>query len=212
MPKKVFPGIFDFSAFESAMTECSFRRISGIEFKSDFKRLGLEAPKPRPGREVGFVFHANSLTVRVWTTWLSAERSIRDADSGWVLIVEGDEAVYFSHPVHRTKNFFLNLFRQAWIARWRVLHRPLCPECNQYMGIVRGRALKSRYWRCDIIGLHNDGKPKTLDWDYDLPPIAKKIVEKLRKKRQRTLHSEEKKGNTRRPAILYRRPWRKITV
>lgn len=210
MPGKVIPDVSDFLAFEREMKKRDFRRIYGTEFAGDFKRLGLVAPRPRLGRETGFIFHSNNgLTVRVWTTWLSAENTIRDVDAGWVLIADGDKAVYFSHPIHRTKNFFLNLFRQAWIARFRVINRPLCPQCNRPMMIVHGIGLKSRYWRCNVTSVFTHRKPQTLDWDFNLPPIAKKIVEELRKKRQRELMARKKEGKPIRRAILSRRPWQR---
>lgn len=209
MPAKVILDEGSFELLEQALRQMGFRRVTDVEFRTDFKRLDLKAPRPRPGREVGFIFTANFLTVRIWTTWLAHENKAREVDESWILIVDGDKAVYFSHPLHRTKNFTLNLLRQAWIARWRVLHRPLCPECKNFMDIVRGRGLKSRYWRCGRLTAHADRKPASLAWDHGLPKKAKRFVKTLRKPRCRYVKRRRAEGKPLHVALLTRKPWQR---
>jgi hypothetical protein len=86
-----------------------FRSITRLEVAKDIIRFGAKPPSPREGRESGFIFTANGLTVKVWTTWLQKEDRPREKDSGWVLITDGEEILYSSRPFHRTKNFLLNL-------------------------------------------------------------------------------------------------------
>ena len=81
MPKKVLPNPVDYAWFLTQLTNRGFRPVSVAEFRNDFKRLKLKAPRPRPGREDGFLFFANGLTVRVWTTWLESENKMRDVDA-----------------------------------------------------------------------------------------------------------------------------------
>lgn len=207
MPAQVLPNWESFSSFEREMRKLDFRVISIFEFRDRFRRLGLKAPRPRFGSEIGFTFHANGLDVVVWTTWLVKERFARKEDAGWVLISDGDEALYFSHPIHRTKNFFKNLYRHAWIARWRALHRPLCPECRGYMRIARGRAIKSRYWSCRERSRHQGRLIVRLDWDFGIPPRARKFLEALRKMRQSQFLSQRREGRAANVAPLRRKPW-----
>lgn len=201
MPKRILPTEADFESLRSQLLEWGFREILSVEFSSDFKRLDLKAPRPREGRETGFLFFANGLTVRIWTTWLANEGRARQEDAAWVLIAEGDKVPYFGQPIHRTKFFVRNLLRRAWIARHKVLNRPLCPVCNQWMQIARGRAIKSRYWRC------SKGH-KNLSWDHNIPPRAKRHLERSRRGRARHREKRREQGQPVRPAVLTRRPWR----
>jgi hypothetical protein len=201
VPKKVLPSEEDFAWIEWELRKLGFRPITRTEVGKAIVRQGLHPPRKRHGREAGFTFSANGLTVKVWTTWLREESRAREEDSAWVLIADGSDTVpYFSHPVHRTKNFARNLLRQAWIAHWRVLHRPLCPVCHEYMDIVSGKALKSRYYRCNRVATHPDGKVVTASWDLGLPKRAKQFVVAIRKKRSRN------KGAR---AVLTRKTWHK---
>lgn len=205
MPAKVLPGVLDFAWLTSELERLGFRPLTGVEFQKDFLRLALKAPRPRPGREAGFVFTANGLTVKVWTTWLIREGEAREVDAGWVLITDGDRVCYFSRPLHRTKNFVLNLFAQAWIQRWRVLHRPLCPQCRQFMDIVSGRGLKARYWRCSR--RHPDQQAVSLDWDHSLPKRARQYVETLRRERRRYEKNRKTEGKPLHLALIRRKAW-----
>jgi len=207
MPEKVIPKVEDFESFKKEMNRLDFREYGIQEFKKQFQRLGLKAPRPQTGREVGFTFWANDLTIFVWTTWLAESQTIRESDAGWVVIIQEKKAVYFSHPLYRTKKFFLNLLRQAWLARWRAVNRPLCPECKKYMRIVRGLALKSRYWRCSNYADHALKKAICVDWDLNLPPEAKKYVDSARKARAKYRKKMKENGRSIYPAILRRKPW-----
>lgn len=208
MPRKVLPALKDFLWFKRELTTRGFRPMYEVEFRRQFQRLGLKAPRPRQGREEGFTFFANNLSVVVWTTWLARQNKARESDAGWVLIAEGDRVLYFSHPIHRTRNFFLNLFRQAWLAQWRALHRPLCPECKKWMSIARGKGLKARYWVCGAWSQHDVKGTVRLDWDYGLPPRAKRMVALLRRARARYRKQMLCEGREVVPAVLRRKPWR----
>lgn len=181
MPRQVLPNAKDFKRFTRSLVRRGFRKLSRAEFRNDFERLELGAPSPREGREVGFAFSANGLTVFVWTTFLDWEKKARDTDAGWVLIRDGDKVKYFSHPIHRTENFLRNLLGYASAARLRVMHRPLCPKCHAYMDIARGKGLKARYWKCARPAAHK--KAVSLSWDYGLPSAALEFLRPLRKKR-----------------------------
>ena len=201
MPKRELPDVMSFAAFTRALARRGFRALSTPEFRSDYHRLMLEAPSPREGREVGFVFAANGLEVVVWTTFLKEEGRARFEDAGWVLIKEGDEARYFSRPFHRTKSFLYNLLWAACIARERVLNRPPCPTCGARMSIAYGNGVKARYWKCTRPEKH--ARPVNLSWDYGLPLAA---IEHLRPQRKRRrLYNEKLRKEGRVPGAALKR-------
>jgi len=213
MPRQVLPSEDDFRYVRRELLKRGFRRITRLEKEKQFVLLGLMPPRRGSGEEArapeaGFRFDANGLTVSVWTTWLPEFKKVRKEDSGWVLISEGNTVLYFAQPLHRTKNFKTNLLKRAWLARYRVLHRPLCPECNRWMSIARGKGIGSRYWRCDNIGQHTNGKAQGLDWDHKLPPKAKKEVKRHRKERARNRQRRRAQGRPVDVARLRRRTWR----
>ncbi len=213
MPEQVFPDELSYRHFVESLEERGFMRLSRPEVVSDFKRLGLEAPTPREGREEGFRFHGNGLMVIVWTT--KTRFGFRQQDAGWVLIREGDDVRYYSRPHPRTKNFLYHMLMDARIARWRVLYRPLCNECDAFMRIAFGAYLKSRYWRCNQRYRHADHKPKFCGWDNlrrKFPAEALAYIKRRRKQRSkdRIKHWEEQLalGNTPGVAMLKRKPWK----
>lgn len=208
MPQQVLPAREDFDYLKHELERLGFRQLSSLEIVKQLTHLGAVAPRPRRGREVGFLFFANSLAVTVWTTWLAKESEAREEDTAWVVIVQSGTAEYFSEPVHRTKNFVANLLRRAWVARWRVLHRPLCPGCAQWMSIARGRGVKARYWRCDNRSGHKDGRIVFLGWDHGLPPRAQRYVESLRRRRAKYRAQRRLLGQPTDLALKHRKRWR----
>lgn len=200
MPRKVLPCKADFEQFSKDIQKYGFRIIGRPEFYRSFQRLGLSNTRKRLGREVGFTFSANGLTAVAWTTFLTAEELARDEDSGWVLITNGDQVKYFSHPLMRTEGFLNKLLKYAIIAKRRIQHRPLCPVCKGFMQIVRGRGLKSRYWKC----------PKhrqVMDFDNGLTEKMKNFLKTERKARRHYRENLKKQGKKVTPAILIRHPW-----
>lgn len=186
MPRKVSIDEAAFGLFSEKMRALGFRRVEPVELSQDFARLGLVAPRPRRGKEVGFSFAANGLEVRVWTTFLASLGHERDSDEGWVLIKQGDSVRYFSRPMHRTEHFLRRLYERAQIARLRVINRPLCPECRARMQIAFGEGLKSRFYICKRTDRHVSRRPICCGWDYGLPPKALEFVRKERKRRSGT--------------------------
>jgi hypothetical protein len=202
----LLPDAKSFASFEKALLRRGFRRLSEAEFRSDFIRLRLQAPSPREGREVGFSFAANGLEVVVWTTFLARAGRAREEDAGWVLIKDGDDVRYFSHPLHRTQNFLHNLLWTACIARWKVEHRPLCPQCGALMKIAYGKGLKARYWGCTRTTVHKN--PTFLSWDHGLPREALDFLEPRRKRRAQYHAKLRKEGKSPGAGIQRRRKWK----
>jgi len=210
MPAKVLPDKKRFGLFEQYMLKEGFKKLSSAEFSGSYARLGLQAPRQREGRETGFVFTANGLTVCVWTTFLENEGQAREEDAGWVVITEGDKPSYYSHPMMRTEGFLRKLFRSAKIAKERVLNRPLCPDCRAFMKITRGPSLKTRYWSCTgKTRLHH---VQTLPWDFGLSDESIIFLKALRKARRDYRTSLKKNGKTVVPAMLTRKPWQRTQL
>lgn len=207
----------DFLYIQKALLQHGFTQKSTISFKKDFKRLGLEAPRNLQGREEGFFYSENNLTVWVWTTYLASEQKFRDVgtDMGWVLITEGDDVRYFAKPIKRDNGFIVNLLSKAWVAQCRVKYRPLCPVCHAYMQIVRKKT-NACCWGCFKLEYHPSTTalpaPSFLRWDDvgpqgSLPQKAKEYVTKLRKGVALYKAKNRKKGITRTPAALLRKKW-----
>lgn len=202
-----------FPGFQKAMIELGFRRIWKGEFQKDSQRLGLVAPRPRKGREVGFKIHANGLTAHVWTTILEDEQVPREKgeDAGWVLITERDKARYFAHPLNRIGDFLGRLYKRAQVARLRVLERPLCPTCDAAMRIAFGDAPKSRYWECFKLTQHPDGKPVWSRWDIGLEKYPKALAFAQQERKNRKPHQDKMRAEGKAPvgtAMKKRRPWK----
>lgn len=205
MPKQILFGEVEFEKFRKSMLARSFREITSGEFRSDFIRLNPEPPSFREGREVGFTFKANGYEVVVWTTYIEANKIARKSDAGRVLIKDGDDVIYHSHPMHRTKNFLHNLLLSAAIAKERVLNRPLCPKCGAYMHVKKGKGLKARYYQCTRRYAHS--KPVNRSWDYGLPEIVLKEVLKIRKRRLPYVKKLAAQGKKPGAALKRRRKW-----
>jgi hypothetical protein len=189
------------------MEKLGFRMLTNVEFRATFERLGLVAPRPRWGKEVGFLFAAHRLAVCVWTTWLLREMRAREEDAGWVVVVQRDRAVYFGGPIHRVGNFFNRLYAEAFLAHARVLNRPFCKEHRSFLDITYGRGLGSRYWVCPHGTAHADGGLVTASWDGALPEAVRAVVETRRRQRQLSRKYRLAMGQQVNIARLIRRPW-----
>lgn len=215
MPVQVLPSIKAFDEFRQKLLKIGFKELTTEEFFETFKKLNIESTRPQKGREVGFIFrvenstvpNSSALTVYVWTTYLAWEKEARPSDEGWVLIARGNKGKYFAHPLHRTKNFLIKLARLAWIARWRVMNIPPCEECKRPMKIAYGKALKSRYWRCDYRQNHLNNKAVTANWDYGMPPKALALVKRERRIRSRYRASRRAARKSVNSAMQKRQRW-----
>jgi hypothetical protein len=208
LPKQQLFSKKDFDYLKSQLERWGFHQISSREFCLEYRLKGLKAPRAREGREVGFVFKTQGLKVIVWTTWLEEQGRSRKSDAGWVLISNQKRVLYFSHPIHRTKNFILHLLQQAYIARQRVITRPCCPDCGKFMNIARGKGIKSRYWVCARRSLHQSGVIYTKDWDCGINnPKIQKYLDQKRKARKKYYQKRRAQGKKAPQAILIRKPW-----
>ncbi len=201
------PNPIEFEIFESRLTGFGFRPVSSAEVGRDILKFGLKPPRQRSGKEAGYVYSDNGLDVYVWTTWLRDEGEAREEDAGWVLIVGDDKILYSSHPIHRTKNFLDNLLNQARVARIRVRYRPKCPQCGEFMMVVHGRVLKSRYWYCGNKTQHPTRKFVVCNWDTPLPLGMKLYVKIARHKRAQYRQKLAEEGKVVTPAITTRKRW-----
>lgn len=199
-----------FAHFEQLCLKLGFKKTTPGEARERLRQADKRSRRPQEGKETGFEFSAeNGLKVVVWTTYLEEKGEFRgkDTDVGWVLIIQNGKAVHFSRPAPRTKNFLLNLYRRVWINWCRVSNRPSCPECGKYMDIKRGRHLKQRYWNCEQWKLHNAKGRHTLDFNFALPPEAKKWTEKMYRKRKKYIARVKKTGKQPHTAMLKRKKW-----
>lgn len=191
-----------------------FRPVYREEVRNAIVRHHLVPPHPREGRQMGFTFHGNGLMVNVWTTWLPDEGRMRESGYGWVLITDGEKILYSSPPLCRTKNFLGSILHKAKITRLRVIKRPLCPKCGQFLEIVHGPALKSTFWCCSRRAFHFDRQRLARDWDYGLPRevIRELNVERRQKTKARKRYAKRRKMEGKPPpvrAVLRHKGWRR---
>ncbi|MCX6794858.1 MAG: hypothetical protein NTY31_02650 [Candidatus Falkowbacteria bacterium] len=210
MPRQVLPDEKSFADFKEKILALEFRELTNEEFTAALERSDFKPSSSSAGRSTAFVYSAdrpdkpNDLKVFAWTTYLSQEQKSRATASGWILITQAGQARYFAHPLMRTKNFLITLVRLAWIARWRVINRPTCRECQRYMKIAYGWAIKSRYWRCDYRSNHHSYKSIFEDWDIGMPPKAFAFVKKRRKVRRKYREGRKRAGKPNNVAMLNR--------
>jgi hypothetical protein len=75
-----------------------------------------------------------------------------DEDAARIVILEviedkSEEPRYFARYVNRTKGFVNNVCKRAWIAAYKISHRPVCEKCSAKMDICM-KEDGGRYWGC----------------------------------------------------------------
>lgn len=188
MPARYEPTPQEFQSFCAELTIRGFREITVSDERSRELRAAFAFRKRHcGGRETGFVYRKGEYVVVVWTTWIDHMQCVRADDAAWVLILEKERIVYSTHPIHRTRNFLQRLSLQARIARWRLLKRPVCPECGRSMRIKWGEGAKSRYWSCANSAAHKNHGNLNRGWDDDMnfPDEAVRFIKSERKRRER---------------------------
>jgi hypothetical protein len=210
MPKQVLLSEEQFTEMAAQFTgqEMQFRPLPVSEYAHDEKRLGLVAPRTRrkEGVQEKFVFHARGYTVVVHTTFVRTLRACRPVDTARVLIVCRDTVLYMSRDIRRTKHFARRLLAIAWIARWKVMHRPCCPECGAHMDIAH-KKYRKYWWTCTRVREHGKGKPIHLDWDAGLPEKALAFLEKARTQSRKYRARRIKAGKEPFAALRKRKAW-----
>ncbi len=216
MPKKVDLSNKAFFEIKNWLVgTLKYRQVGKTEFQNDFERLGLVPPRPRKGREVGFVLTLNGYTAKVWPTYDILQGKFIESDAAWFLICQGDNALYFSGPIHRTEHFVQTLVSLAWVGRIRLENWPLCPEemCRATMQIGTGKKnLKQKYLYCPHKEYHLDSEIRIESWDYGMPwqfyPKAHKFVLERRKRRARWYKKLKQDGKEPNQAMKRRKRWR----
>ena len=213
VPKLILFGPKDFIEIKNALEKLGFTSVSRYAMRRVFTRLDLHPPKKnvKGGSEVGFIYKpvesSNNYSVYVWTSYVPDLGHARPEDFGWVLITDGDKALYFAHPLIRTMGFKKKLLSYAWISMYKVLHRPVCPECGAWMHITPSKGISSRRWCCKAVKAHKSHKWITLPWDFGLGPKAIAFLEKERKFQRKYRAKRRKNGQPTDVAITNRQRW-----
>ena len=186
-----------------------YHKITRNDSSRTFTRLKLLPPRPIEGRETSYRYTNNGYTVILHTTYLELEKKWRDTgtDIGWNLIVEGDKEKYFARPFQRKKGFILKFLRYAWVSKWKVDNRPLCPDCNSYMHIHRKKGTRQYCWICLNSKRHSDHRFTSLCWDHRLPKKATEFVKIRRAYTKRYNDKNRKAGKVVVPAAVIRKKW-----
>jgi hypothetical protein len=83
-------------------------------------------------------YDSGVFVVLVLTTFVEAEGTLKDSDEAWVCMFDKrkpDKPVFYSFPIHRTKNFLKTLSRYAKAYKNRADTMPCCPECGTLLTI-----------------------------------------------------------------------------
>jgi hypothetical protein len=176
----------DFLDHEKKMWEQhKFRSMGNYEFSAELIDAHMMAPTARTGREKGLIYSAMGYEVIEWTSWLEKEKGFRRIDTGKVIIRYRKRLVYQTAPMHRTKNYFINMEAQAKICSERIRARPLCPKCRRLM-FITCRGNYQYYWKC-LNPIHEKQKREKIPcaaWDTGLSAESLNIVNKKRKWRR----------------------------
>ena len=195
-----------FMALYATLIEIGFEKIVS-------KGSNLVPPRDTVGTETSFIYTSkNGYSVIVHTTYLEKEDKWRDVatDNGWVLIAEHGKEKYFCRPFKRTsEEFIFKILRYAWVTKWKVDHRPLCPVCGSMMEIFYESSPRACFWICRKIKFHKDHKPEMLRWDHGLPEHAQEFVDIRRNYTARYTAKNAQSGVTPTPAPVIRKPWKK---
>ena len=186
-----------------------YHKVAKSDFHKTFTRLDLSPPRPIEGKEASYRYTNNNYTVVLHTTYLEKEKKWRDksTDIGWILIAEGDEAKYFARPFQRKKGFILKFLRYAWISKWKVDNRPLCPSCRHYMNISRRMGTRQYFWSCFKKEKHPSDNAEFLSWDHELPKEAAEFLE-IRRSVAEKYNIKNRKNNKKViPAAVRRKKW-----
>lgn len=203
----------DFLFLEKTLLDMGYLEETTTYSKRLFERLNLIPPRSITGREATYIYKSreqgNNYTVIIHTTYLKASKKWRDTstDAAWCLIAEGDNAKYFARPFLRTKGFVLKFLRYAWVTKWKVDHRPLCPQCQDFMDIAKKIEPRGYYWICRNNVRHDENKPVFSPWDFGLPLKASKFVSIRRDYTKRYNDKNKKEGKTPTSARKIRKPW-----
>lgn len=126
-----------------------------------------------------------------------------DEDAARILILEvmedkSEVPRYFARYVNRTKGFVNNVCKRAWIAAYKISHRPVCEKCGAEMDICKNKD-GGNYWGCfnkvhRVLEGEKKPEPFFRDWHCVLPPKAKKIAESEDRDFARDLRERRKKA------------------
>ncbi len=124
-------------------------------------------------------------------------------DAARILILEvmkdgAEMPRYFARYVNRTKGFVNNVCKRAWIATYKISHRPICEKCGAEMDICETKD-GGNYWGCfnkthPILEGEKTPRPFFRNWHCVLPPKAKKIVEAEDREFARNLRKRRKEA------------------
>lgn len=203
----------DFLFLEKTILDMGYEEITTKDSSKTFTRLKLSPPRPIFGREASYVYRskdpANNYAAILRTTYLKAQKKWRDTgtDIGWVLIVEGDKEKYFARPFQRSKGFILKFLRYAWVSKFKVDNRPLCPDCNAYMHLKRKTGTRQYFWACFNNERHPFKTASFKSWDFNLKENALNFVNIRREFTKKYNARNKKLGKIVTPAAVKRKKW-----
>lgn len=214
MPKQVLPDSAAFEAFFKKIQErYSCSKIPYAEIHHWITALNehdtsVQAPqRQKSGTELAFAYDRPDHPIRViiWTTYVAGNTAARTQDAAWVLLIDKrspDKPIFYSFPIHRTKNFFerLEKYVAAFIALVNTWPQP-CTVCHQELSIrtVPGNELLQYAFTCV------QGHRLSRTWIYqNLPDMHRIFLEKRYRDYAEYRARNAEQGIVRVPRVLIR--------
>lgn len=163
MPKQILPDALAFEAFFKKIQEkYSCKKVTYKEIRHWVESIDVQETEQKSSRhqksgtEVAFSYERANHPIRViiWTTYVAGNQSAREHDAAWVILIDKrspDKPIFYSFPIHRTKNFFIRFekYIAAFIALVNTWPKP-CVHCNEEPTIrnVRGGELLQYAFVC----------------------------------------------------------------
>lgn len=146
MPRKYIPSSDAFTEFFKDITKRLGCKLVSVREVVDWVE-SIPATEPlsrykqsQTGMETGYKYTnpKSPVDVVIWTTYVAGNQQARQSDAGWVLLIERAtrKPIFFSFPIHRTKNFLATLTRYIEVFIELADNWPApCAKCSSTLTI-----------------------------------------------------------------------------
>ncbi|HWC57784.1 MAG TPA: hypothetical protein VG621_02450 [Candidatus Paceibacterota bacterium] len=147
------------------------------------KRKTKSIPKSKEGLQIVLTAETDTFFVYVLTTVDWKTGLIKDVDEGWVFMVDKrspKRICFYNKPLHRTKNYLVNLAAIAEAENNRAQTMPCCKECDTVYTVQLVKLREGKYgYKLDCPNKKFIHKGQTaLNFYSGMDPVHKKVLEK----------------------------------
>lgn len=216
MPRLVKVDKLQYVGFTSLAKDLGFSLVGSKEESRQLQLLGISSsqpPRSQNGKgDVLIYYTRNGYRVVVQTSISTAPFKMLK-NPGWVLIEnEYGKSVFYAPPLHRTKNFLINLLNQMEILKMVALERPTCIS-GVNMDIVKGELLREYLFESSRASDPEIKHTPSIEvYEFIWNKLPGKLQTYLKYKLSRENYNKfiaEKSGKVFGSAILKRKRWKK---